>query len=184
VWQQLYHNICSNTLFSHYNIFHFTSYKYFQTNSHLFVFPSMQCKSFQKGCHNVFISTLLTGLFQFTLFGGVRKFLDLFLSPFCLWSPCFLSMNSSVFMLFLIGKVITATLTQHAHLIIACNIRLTLYSSQFTHFLSGVSVKDVLFCSSKNNPLPICFSKLPVFYFFIILIMHILSYIDLRNVRK
>jgi len=76
----------------------------FQTGCHKFVFPSHYKVLPTRLQFKFSIPLLFSRFFQFALLNEVRKF---FLLSFYFWSPCFLSINSSVLILFSIGKVIT-----------------------------------------------------------------------------
>jgi len=65
---------------------------------------------------------------------------------------CFLSINSFVMILFLIEKVITGILTQHAHLVITHNFCLTLYSSRNTL----LAIFYILFHCNRNRNVICC----------------------------
>jgi len=124
-----YLSICSNILIFALHYFSLTSSKSFHTCCCLFVFHSMLSKSFQADCrcfHSRFTFPAIS-----ILPSSVRSesFLIHFFISLLYINPFFLSMNSSVLILFLIAEVITGILAQHSHLILACNCRLQIYSS-------------------------------------------------------
>jgi len=118
--QITYCSICSNSLFSKMIFFRFQAQSLFKQAAVRLSF--LPC--------NVSHSKLSFSR-QFILPSSVRSesFLIHFFISLLYKSPCFLSINSSVLILFLIGKVITEILAQHAHLDIARNFCLLLYSS-------------------------------------------------------